>query len=146
MRTAAISILILLAASHPGCIDANPSTFPDPDAGPVIVRPDVVRDTADDADLHAACRACLTAPEDPGPGCGSALAACVANEKCEKIYECGFHRDCWSLPTQTDIINCGFPCFAEAGVTDFADPAVTLIQAVSPCVLGPCQPACGVVP
>jgi hypothetical protein len=144
MRNPVICILLTsLAAAIPGCINAEPSTFP-VDAGPQ--RPDVVRDTADDADPHAACRACLEAPEDPGPGCAGAVAACMADPKAAYIYECGFRHDCWSLPAQADIVNCGFPCFTEAGITSFGDPAITLTTAVLMCVLGGCQPVCGANP
>jgi len=146
MRYPVICILLtpLAAAMLSGCINADPSTFP-MDAGSAG-RPDVVRDTADDADPHAACRACLEAPEDPGPGCAGPLAACVADPKASIIYECGFVRECWSLPTQADIVGCGFPCFTEAGITSFGDPAVTLVTAVMMCVLGGCQPVCGANP
>ena len=146
MRIAVFLLMTLLTASLPGCINADPSPFLNLDASPPIMRPDVVRDTADDVDPQAVCRACLTAPEDPGPGCGSIISACVADEKCNLVYECGFRRDCWSLPTPTDIFNCGFPCFAEAGITSINDPSVPLVQPLSPCVTTACQSACGVTP
>jgi hypothetical protein len=147
MRTAVLSTLVqLLAAALSGCINADPSTFANSDAGPVVTRPDVMRDTAEDVDPQAACRACFAAPEDPGPGCGSITADCLADMKCRIVFECGFRRDCWSLPTPTDIFNCGFPCFAEAGITSVSDPSVPLVQPLSPCATGVCQPACGIVP
>jgi hypothetical protein len=145
MRTAVFSILLtLLAALLPGCIDADPSTFPGVDAG--LDARTGVADTASDVDPHAACRACLEAPEDPGPGCGGRVAACMADARCPLIYECGFERGCWSLTTQMEVVSCGLPCFVAAGVTNLGDPVVTLVTDVLGCVLGQCQPACGANP
>jgi hypothetical protein len=141
MRNRFICILFGPVAAAAGCINADPSTFPSNDAGP-IVRPDVLGD----GDTHAGCRACLEAPEDPGPGCAGPLAVCMADEKCPIIYECGFVRECWSLPTQTEVTSCGFPCFQEAGVTSLGDPVVAVTLGVLACVLGACQPACGANP
>ena len=148
MRTAVYSILAtLLAASLPGCINADPSTFPGlVDGGAPVTRPDVMRDTPEDVDPRSICRACLAAPEDPGPGCEAANTACVTDEKCNIVYECAFRLDCLSLPTQVDIINCSIGCFGEAGITSPTHPSVALATAITTCVLGQCQPACGVSP
>ena len=150
MRNITICILLTsLAASMPACINADPSTFPNLDAGSGG-RPDVVSvsdgETDGDAEPPLSCRACLEAPEDPGPGCAALTAACTSDMKCNIIYECAFEIGCWFLPTQAEIVSCGFPCYARAGVSNPADPVFTLGTPVVQCVLSVCQPACGAKP
>ena len=112
-------------------------------------RPDVdYGDLPPDAipDPHAECKACLEAPEDPGPGCATAYATCMADRKCKSISDCAFELDCWKLPMQGEITICALECFFKEMVFDPADPIAMVLNPVAACVLGVCQPVCGMMP
>jgi hypothetical protein len=145
MRNIVISLFASAVATMMGCVDATPSDFTVPDAGAGGGRADVdYGDLPPDAipDPNALCRACLEAPEDPGPGCAGPHAACMADEKCASIYECAFMKDCWSIGEQGPIIICTLPCYQAVGITSPMDPVVALTSPILGCVLGPCAPVC----
>ena len=145
MRKIVNSIVVTsLAAALASCINADPSNFY-VDAGADIARPDIVVDDSGDApDPNAACKACLEAPEDPGPGCKGPVDACKADEMCAKIYDCGFENACWGLAAIPEIQICGYmKCIVPLGL-GLSDPSVALATAVVVCTIPKCNPnPCG---
>jgi hypothetical protein len=141
--TPALAALSLIGASFLGlhaCLDTNAidfvpaaiTTLPPVDAGP----------DAEDADLRRPCQRCVESPDDPGPGCGNAVAACVADPVCVLVYQCALARGCLEKADQHDSVTCGVPCAEEAGVRTTTDPVVTLILGVTDCIA---NNACGAI-
>jgi hypothetical protein len=150
MRNIVSSIVVVaLAASLPSCINADPSLFY-VDAGADITRPDIMVDDSGDEpppDPKVACKACLEAPDDPGPGCQSVVDPCKANENCLKIYDCALEKGCMQRPATQEIQLCGYTnCIAPAGIA-ITDLGVTLATAVAQCDFEKCNPnPCGPTP
>jgi hypothetical protein len=131
----AASLLCLHACLDTNAIDFVPApitTLPPGDAGT----------DAEDADLRRPCQRCVEAPDEPGPGCGNAVAACVADPVCALVYECALAKGCLEKADQHDSVTCGVPCAEEAGVRTTTDPVVTLILGVTDCVA---NTACGAI-
>jgi hypothetical protein len=82
-----------------------------------VDKPRVEPDAGEDGGLTpaAACRACMAAPEDPGPGCQTPYDACVANGMCRAMIDCGFVDRCFLGPRR-DFLTCATPCLTKAGV------------------------------
>jgi hypothetical protein len=150
MRKLVISMLASALASILGCVDATPSTFPDAGAGggrpppPDVDYGDLAPDEIPDP--VAVCKACLEAPEDPGPGCGMPYSACYGNTQCASIFDCGFETSCFVLPSQGEIIVCSLPCFFKFGVTSPSDPIVMLTQPLLDCLIAKCSLPCRGIP
>ncbi|MET0592162.1 MAG: hypothetical protein ABW133_05655 [Polyangiaceae bacterium] len=147
MRNLAQSILLSFFAAAPGCINADPSNFlvdAGVDAPPSPPVDADIDDSGDAPDPYAACKACLEAPEVPGPGCKTAVDACKADESCLKVYECAFEQKCIGLPSVPEILLCGFTkCNTPLGVP-YEHPATALAQALVVCEVPKCNPIpCG---
>ena len=133
----------LTAASLVGlyaCLDTNAIDFvpaPITTLAPVDAGPDV-----EDADLRRPCQRCVESPDEPGPGCGNAVAACVDDPVCVLVYQCALSRGCLEKADQRESVSCGVPCAEEAGVRSSSDPVVTLILGVTNCIAGN---ACGAI-
>ena len=110
---------ILLVA----CLDATPYTMPPPTNDGGATR---TIDAAEDADAAmTTCRACLGAPDAPGPGCGDELAACQADPKCGAALACALADGCFDRGSLGQLVVCGLPCAKAAGIVSNDDPAVT---------------------
>jgi hypothetical protein len=124
----AVAALALIAVSLVGlhaCLDTNAIDFV---PAPLTTLPPADAGTdAEDADLRRPCQRCAEAPDEPGPGCGSAIAACVADPVCALVYQCALAKGCLEKADQHDSVTCGVPCAEEAGVRTTTDPVVTLI-------------------
>jgi hypothetical protein len=148
MRNLVVSMLAPALASILGCVDATPSDFTVPDAGSGG-QPDVdYGDLPPDAitDPIEICRACLAAPEDPGPGCATGYNACMAIEQCMKIVNCYLEAGCAQKPTMAEANGCALPCFVSNGVSSLDDPIIPIATPVGACATAACHPACGGTP
>jgi hypothetical protein len=137
MRITRILPLVMVALAC-GCFEM-PIVHVDKTAGPVATR-----DASDDGgtDPLAACRACMTAPDEPGPGCQSVVNACQQNPKCSGIIDCGFELQCIG-GSKRAIFACGLPCVARVGVLTPDDPTLLLAANFFQCVAnGPCGDIC----
>jgi hypothetical protein len=97
---------------------------------------------AEGADLRRPCQRCAETPDVPGPGCGTAVAACTADATCALVYQCAVARGCLEKSSHHDVVVCGIPCAAENGVVTTSDPVVPLILGITECVS---EGACGSV-
>jgi hypothetical protein len=88
------------------------------------------------------CLACITAPDMPGPGCATEIAACMADTECEAVYLCVIATDCLLLPTRQDLLACATPCVTEAGITSECSKAGMLVDKAATCITDP-PPGCG---
>ena len=95
-----------------------------------------------DVDAPLTCRECIEAPNAPGPGCGTEVAACLASTKCTEIYACLFELNCWAIAVRRDFIVCGLPCAIEAGVASVDDPEVKLAISIAECAIANCGTFC----
>jgi len=149
MRKLVVSMLAPALASILGCIDATPSDFSVPDAGaggqPDVDYSDLPADAIPPGPIEV-CRACLGAPEDPGPGCATGYDPCMAHEQCSKILACVLEKGCFAAPTLSESNICSFPCFVSNGVSTLDDPVIAIASPVGNCAYGICRPACGVAP
>jgi hypothetical protein len=114
--------------------DASPST--DGDAGP--------GDAGFDVYLPP-CLACLLAPDTPGPGCATEVAACMADPQCGAAYACAIENNCFLVQTREAILICSTPCVTEAGgITSSTSTSGMLVANVAACLTNP-PPGCGSV-
>lgn len=90
------------------------------------------------------CQACLTAPDQPGPGCATELAACKANAECAAAMACAFAKACFDRGSLSALISCGYPCAVEAGIT-LTDPAINLAYNLFQCAGKTCGVQCQLV-
>ena len=137
------STVLLGAVFWIGCVDPPIVTLVSaPDAGSAVA------DGGSAPDGHGAggfelsvCKDCLMAPEKPGPGCGSAYAACVANPVCDRLIACAL-GNCVGGPSSA-FIGCAIPCAQDAGVLSGNDPSLPLASAVYNCFInGACTAGC----
>jgi hypothetical protein len=125
------AFVFAIAAAIVACLDMTPITVTPPgeDAAPspiVDAGPD-----APDVDTRHPCQRCIETPDDGG-GCGSELAACLADPQCNEIYQCVLSNGCLDKPTNRATTICSLPCAAEAGVFDLTStPAVLAITVVN---------------
>jgi hypothetical protein len=147
--TRRIAIAAVLAASTIGalaglaaCLDmsANNYVVPVEEAAP----PPVVDagEDAPDVDTRPPCVQCLEAPDQPGPGCGTALAECRGDPKCSATYDCVLAKSCLTKGDQKKIILCGLPCAQEAGIIAQDDPSAVLILDIVACIQASCASPC----
>src|SRR4051812_128531 len=103
--------LIFVAALPCACLEM-PITHIEKTKDPVVDA-----DAGPDAGLgpQEACFACMSAPDEPGPGCESAFTSCKTNEKCDIIIQCGFERECFQ-GSRKGFLTCGLPCVMAGGV------------------------------
>jgi hypothetical protein len=145
MRNLVVSMLAPALVSILGCVDATPSDFTVPDAG-LVVPPDVDYGDLDPDSIIGPverCKACLAAPEDPGPGCATVYNTCVAIEQCDKIITCSIETGCPQKPTLGEANICAVPCFVANGVSDLGDPIIPIASPVGMCAFDACHAACG---
>lgn len=146
-----VATLTLVVAG--GCLSVDPIDFQAPDAHPPFDASidstfgdggelDAEADAAD-VDGTLGCYACIEAPDDPGPGCGTEYTACVDKPQCKAIMDCVFAAGCFYLATTKDFTVCAIPCAIEAGVTSTDDPIVVLGLNVAYCADKTCRPFCG---
>ena len=122
-RTFAAALSACVGILLVACLDATPYTMPPPandgGANPTI-------DAAEDGDAATTtCRACLGAPDAPGPGCGDELAACQADPKCGAALACALADGCFDRGSLGQLVVCGLPCAKAAGIVSNDDPALT---------------------
>jgi hypothetical protein len=99
----AASLVVASGLLGLGCTDTTPIDVP-PKEGGVI-------DAGGDARARPECHACISAPDDPGPGCGDELAACFGTMYCGEIYECAYALGCVFEATYEDSLLCAIrPC------------------------------------
>jgi hypothetical protein len=93
-------------------------------------------------DPQAACQACMTAPEEPGPGCQTVVNACRLNEKCSGFIDCGLELQCFK-GSKREVLSCGQPCLSRSGPLAPDDPAFLLVANFFQCTAyGPCGDIC----
>ena len=122
----------LCAAS--GCLDPAPVTVTATGA-----------DASGDATSAAAvalCAECIMAPDQPGPGCATEMAACAALPVCETIVACANAAGCFARGSLGAVEQCGLPCAAGSGLA-LGDPAYSAALQAFSCTVGPCGSACG---
>jgi hypothetical protein len=105
-----------------------------------IVGPDAGEDGG--LDPAAACRACMAAPEDPGPGCKMPYDTCMANGMCRTMLACAFEFQCFLGP-QRLFLTCAIPCLERAGVDNMNAEVLTTASSLFQCLAnGPCRNSC----
>ncbi len=93
-------------------------------------------------DALSPCEACLARKGDAAPGCGADLATCVELPECQNMLGCVLERGCLALPFN-QIVSCGIPCAAEAGITSLDDPALKPLFVFGGCARVQCGDLCG---
>jgi hypothetical protein len=97
---------------------------------------------ADDAATKDAdpspCRACMRAPNEPGPGCANEFLDCSLSIRCAQIFECAYGGGCILKPTTTESVECVRPCLTglEEG------PLVIYLSNLFSCIDAKCRDAC----
>ncbi|HEX8791540.1 MAG TPA: hypothetical protein VF765_11365 [Polyangiaceae bacterium] len=147
---AAVSAAIAFLA----CVDTTPVTVqgtPFDGAPPVLTDAfvdvslgDASRDGQADAAVETGpspCVQCLEMPDMMGHGCGNEVAACMANAKCAQAISCAIADDCFDRGSSAGLIQCGFPCATDAGIT-LTDPAIQLAYDVFTCAASNCGTYC----
>jgi hypothetical protein len=132
MRRFAAAVAIAICACL-ACLAIHPVSVQDIDAGLGVP-------AAGDAD--PACFTCLAAPDEPGPGCATQLAACQADPQCAQALACAAAKNCFASGSLGAIGVCGLPCITEAGVISFDTPPFELAVSLFQCVSGACGLAC----
>src|SRR5689334_595038 len=95
-----------------------------------------------EVDPATACKACIAAPEDPGPGCKMSYDACAANGMCKTMLECAFDDHCFLAPRR-DFLNCAVPCLTKAGVDTMNAAVLEIASSLFQCLAnGPCGDLC----
>ena len=135
-----LACFVVTVASLPACLDLPPRVVP-ADAGVEVDGGPVVR-----PDGPSVCVTCIQAPDDPGPGCGTAWAPCAVEPRCVGLVECSEERNCFRFNNLNQFLGCVQPCvekFMLAGTTDPVYPLVTPIVFCTTGV-GVCAPICNV--
>ena len=137
MRAVSCLIVVAMAALPSACLEmpihriAKADPIPIPDAG-------------EDGGLDPAeaCRACVAAPEDPGPGCKTPYDACIADGMCKAMIECAFDERCFLGPQRT-FLTCAYPCLGKAGVSTMNAPVLEKASNLFQCLAnGSCNAFC----
>jgi hypothetical protein len=137
MRYKSFIVFMFIGALPCACLEMNVSTVAKTE------NPIVQRDAAADADLgpQEACRACLAAPEDPGPGCQMPYSACNGEPKCKAILDCGFEVQCFQ-GAQRAFLGCALPCVTKQVLLP-DDPVLNIATGLFQCLAnGPCGEVC----
>ena len=125
LERATRAMAVLLACAS-GCLDFSPI---------------VVASAPDSGTTGDLCAACYRAANQPGPGCANEVAACNAIDRCKQAFECSEVKGCYR-GSKENLVSCGTPCAAEAGVVTVDDPAIVAGTRFYACILGPCRQAC----
>jgi len=116
----------------------NDERLPPPSVDGGLVEPSDVANEV--ADPNPPCRACIAAPNEPGPGCADELSRCGLN-RCFEIFECGYAAGCQFKKSTSEAVECYRPClgrFAEY------DPALVAISNLLSCADAKCIDVCAV--
>jgi hypothetical protein len=154
----AVSLGAVVCAALVACLDLTPLIYeaappeagphPTADAGPDVVQPGDAAADGDavvDVDNRPPCVQCITAPDDASPpGCDTEIQACQDSPVCLQIYECALASGCFEQPSFRDLVNCGLPCAAEAGVVSSQDPSLLLVYNVAVCAQANCNAPCNI--
>jgi hypothetical protein len=128
MKNIAKPTLILafaIAASFAGCLDPEPV---------VVVETKVTP--------SAACLACLTTPDVPGPGCGDEIAYCLKWPTCHRSYDCSLQGGCIGGAVKL-LVGCLPACTRAAGFDSVNDPGREAGLSVFQCLTrGGCASVC----
>jgi hypothetical protein len=149
------SLAAIVGGAAAACLDLTPYIYeaappgppPSEDAGVDAGVADVAidGDAFVDVDNRPPCVRCINLPDDAAPpGCADEIAACLANPACNSVYYCAVANGCFQEPSFRDIVNCGLPCVADAGIVQSNDPAVTLIYYVAVCAQANCNGPCAI--
>src|SRR4051794_25728342 len=101
---------LIIAGAFASCIDVTP----------VVVVDDSQRMVGVDAG-ESACVTCIRAPDMPGPGCATEVAACFTNARCHRSFDCGIATGCWNEASPADSITCVIQCGEKEKIAE--DPA-----------------------
>ena len=96
------------------------------------------------ADPNPPCRACIAAPNQPGPGCADELSRCNDWASCLDIYACGYAAGCIFKKTQAESLECFRPCAEPYASID--DPTIVVTIQLISCVYAKCNDVCAVSP
>jgi hypothetical protein len=150
------SVAAIAGGAAAACLDLTPYLYEAaPDSGPPpsydagvdagLADVEIDGDAFVDVDNRPPCVRCLNTPDDAAaPGCADEIEACLENAACASVYTCAVANGCFQQPSFRDIVNCGLPCVAEAGIYQSSDPAVTLIYNVAVCAQGNCNGPCAI--
>ena len=116
-----------------GCVDIDPVTV----TPPVV---DAAPPTPDGGDTP--CGMCITAPSSPGPGCGSEVATCLADDRCAAVLECSAPLRCYEKPTPAEVNDCGLPCFRMVVGNSLPTDLIMMLLAVGDCAQNTCGSIC----
>ena len=122
--------LVSIAFVGTACLDLTPTVVGVAEGG---------RDGASE-EAQTACRECVLAAHEPGPGCADEFAACGLNDTCARIIACSFDDLCYGS-TIKSYLACSAPCQSLLPAVD--DPAVPLLLPLYNCATtGSCAAAC----
>jgi hypothetical protein len=130
--------MVIFVSAAGGCLDLPPRIVvadaavaddgetPMPDAGPSI------------------CIECITAPEDPGPGCGTAWNNCKDEPRCVGLVECTDQLRCFRISNLSQFLTCTQPCVEKYMLAGTTDPVYPLVTPIVFCTTGTgaCVPIC----
>jgi hypothetical protein len=128
MLAAALALAFGFVRALGACLDVTPIVVPPREAGAITE--------------GQPCLRCVQKPSEEN-GCADGIAACVADPRCNQVYECMVDDACLDHPIIDDKITCTLPCTAEAGIVSFSnDHAVDLLLQVVQCGQERCAAAC----
>ena len=93
-------------------------------------------------DPQVACRACITAPDEPGPGCLNNYNTCFENPQCKIMINCAFETQCYQ-GSRKAFLTCAYPCLEKAGIKTGNEDVITIASTLFTCSAnGPCGNIC----
>jgi hypothetical protein len=137
MRVVRSLILIAVVALPPACLDMPVTRLSKTD-DPIVI------DAGEDggSDPQVACRACITAPNEPGPGCLNNYTTCVEHPLCKIMINCAFDLQCYQ-GSRKAFLTCAYPCLEKAGITTGNEEVITIASTLFTCSAnGPCGNIC----
>jgi hypothetical protein len=138
MRVVGSLIFIAVAALASACLEM-PVTRLSKTENPIVGQ-----DAGEDAGPGPLeiCKACVAAPEDPGPGCKTPYDTCMREPKCGRMIQCAFDDGCFLGPRR-GFLGCGLSCLTKAGVETSDDTVLTPASNLFQCLAnGPCGDLC----
>jgi hypothetical protein len=132
--------LVVLISGAWGCLDLPPHVMPAVDAG--RAEEDATAPPPDAG--PSACVECIKAPEDPGPGCGTAWEACKDEPRCVGLVECTDAAGCFRISDLSQFLPCVDPCVKKFMLAGTTDPVYPLVTPIVFCTTGAgaCVPIC----
>ncbi|MET0593683.1 MAG: hypothetical protein ABW133_13350 [Polyangiaceae bacterium] len=137
MRFIGLFLVAVAATGWCGCLEM-PISIVEKTGGPIVSL-----DAGPDAEDHlTVCLRCIQAPEEPGPGCSIPYTACVENEQCKLILECGIQMGCFQGPRK-GFLACGLGCLMAGGVKTPDDKTLNAASNAFQCFAnGACANSC----